>query len=505
MRTALLLALLGAFVAVSYASCPYVSYYSCEKDYKLKKCKAVEVCEKAYKEKCGHDYCEYPYICASLKKEECKKYVALKSKCGYKKKVCKDVKYPCGHGSCSYYQDCVKDTKCYYYSGYNGYRKLLSHGKSSASATAVAVAKGGHAHASSYAVALAHAKKGGPVGHKKVYPYYKHGRYEDSCYSYGGCGGYYCEDSYKCVAKAPCKDVVAKKCVKSHYKPGFDLCHGGHHFDFVHSYKKGDKCGKDYCGDGYKCATVYYQQCKKKCGDSYCDYGHECGYEDYHEADCKDYAYLDTICKEYYEPICVLVPGYLRLKYKAPCKTVYKCEYEDSYCGDKYCGYGYYCAVNYKKVCGKKYYPKYYTSVYSDPHYYDYGHSGYYPGYHYGSYATAHSEAHSYGGYGGYGGHGGHNGYGHGGHGHGGHGRKPGSEAYSSSHANEHGTNAYGHSYQYKDGVSGSVAKAGNKHGGSAVLTKSIKKDGKTAAFAASKAVAHKGHHSAVGHAGSGR
>lgn len=157
-----------------------------------------------------------------------------------------------------------------------------------------------------------------------------------------------CEDKFSCVAKEPCKDVLIKKCIKDVKKPGIDVCDGGFDF-FWYGGLKEEKCGEEYCGHGYKCAEVIIKKCFKSCGDKYCDYGEECITAG---AECEDYPYLEKICKDVYEPTCVPLTPYLKLHYKAPCKTIFKCEEESSECGGKYCPKGYTCAVDYKKSCG---------------------------------------------------------------------------------------------------------------------------------------------------------
>eukprot|EP00210_Caulerpa_lentillifera_P009061 g8647.t1 len=156
-----------------------------------------------------------------------------------------------------------------------------------------------------------------------------------------------CEDKFTCVAKEPCKDVVIKKCIKDEKKPGIDVFEGGFDF-FWYGGHAAEKCGDEYCGKGYKCAEVIIKKCIKPCGDSYCKYGEECITAD---KECEDYPYLEKICKDVYEPTCVPLSPYLKLHYKAPCKTIFKCEEEPSECGGKYCPKGYACAVEYKKTC----------------------------------------------------------------------------------------------------------------------------------------------------------
>eukprot|EP00210_Caulerpa_lentillifera_P001090 g1051.t1 len=157
-----------------------------------------------------------------------------------------------------------------------------------------------------------------------------------------------CEDKFSCVAKEPCKDIIIKKCIKEVKKPGIDVYEGGYDFHWYGNYHHSAKCGTEYCGYGYKCADVVIKKCIKPCGNYYCNYGEECVTYD---KDCEDYAYLEKICKDVYEPTCVALTPYLKLHYKPPCKTVFKCEENPSVCGGKYCASGYSCAVDYKKSC----------------------------------------------------------------------------------------------------------------------------------------------------------
>ena len=153
----------------------------------------------------------------------------------------------------------------------------------------------------------------------------------------------------------PCVDITVKKCVKSEYKEGIDVCGGQYDFLWA-ALNDGEICGDEYCGYGYKCAEVIVQKCKSECGDSECDDGYECAKE-YEDPECDKYVYLETICKDVYEPVCVKLPLYVIAKYKPPCKTIFKCEVEECVCGNKYCPYGFVCAVDYKKSCDASYKP----------------------------------------------------------------------------------------------------------------------------------------------------
>ena len=158
------------------------------------KCTAVEVCEFPEKEPCGADYCEYPSVCATLKKEECYGFLALKEKCGKPKKVCKEILKPCGDGACGAHQDCVKETVCKIKKVEYG-RKLIGHGQP---ATAVASANafaagGGIAIAKSEAIAVG----GGYYDDDgKYFPHYY-----DKCDKKCGEEKLVCEEKFSCVAK----------------------------------------------------------------------------------------------------------------------------------------------------------------------------------------------------------------------------------------------------------------------------------------------------------------
>ncbi len=172
------------------------------------KCTAIEVCEYPQKEPCGHDYCEYPSVCATLKKEECYGFLALKEKCGKPKKVCKEIMKPCGYGACGAHQDCVKETVCKIKKvGYG--RKLMEYGGDKsvavanskalalgdgvAVADATAVAKGGYAIANSEAIAVG----GGYYDDDgKYYPHYY-----DKCDKKCEKEKLVCEEKFTCVAK----------------------------------------------------------------------------------------------------------------------------------------------------------------------------------------------------------------------------------------------------------------------------------------------------------------
>lgn len=390
MKLALIAALLGACVALSFASCPKVAYHSCIKEEKPTKCKAVEVCKDEYKEKCGETYCSYPYTCATIKKKECTKFLELKQKCEAKK-YCKKVYKPCGDGHCGLYEDCVKETVCGVEKGYHG-RKLMGGGSATATATAVNEGSGSatagasslnfgsgssDAAASAFnfgsgsANAFANSLNIGKGSSESTATAFNFGfgiapTYGDGCGNkYGKCGGEQlkCSDKYICVAREPCSKVVVKKCIKSHLKPGYDVCDGGYEFNFL-GYGHGEKCGDDYCGAGYECADVYVQACQQKCGDSYCDYGYECVAD---EDECADYPYLSEICRETTEPACVPLSPYVQCNYKPPCETVYVCEREESCCGNEYCPHGYACAIDYKPSCDAKYYPAYGEEVVKKP------------------------------------------------------------------------------------------------------------------------------------------
>lgn len=222
--------------------------------------------------------------------------------------------------------------------------KAIALGDSTAEANSLSVADdGGHAKSDSFAFAKddSYAKsdsKAFAFGEKKK-PIVVVKPYKEILV---------CEDKFSCVAKEPCKDVLIKKCIKDVKKPGIDVCDGGFDF-FWYGGLKEEKCGLEYCGHGYKCAEVIIKKCFKSCGDKYCDYGEECITAG---AECEDYPYLEKICKDVYEPTCVPLTPYLKLHYKAPCKTIFKCEEEPSECGGKYCPKGYTCAVDYKKTCG---------------------------------------------------------------------------------------------------------------------------------------------------------
>lgn len=322
MRTAVYAALLAACLALATA-CPEVVYHSCVKEEKPPKCKAIQVCEDSYKEPCGDSYCEYPYTCATLQKEECKTFELLKEKCEAKKKVCKEVLIPCGDGACGLHQDCVKETVCSV-SEYGYGRKLLNDG---------------------YQV--------------KVYG--GCGKPQSTC---GGGPALVCEDKYTCVAKEPCEEVTVKKCVESVLTPDIDVCDGG--FDFLWAaLNEGETCGDEYCGFGYECAEVKVQKCTTPCGDSECPYGQECVPDD--EEECANYPYLKTVCRDTYEPVCIPLSPYCQINYKPPCKTVYKCEIEESCCGNSYCPAGYVCAVDSKPSCDSSYVPAKSLPVVSDP------------------------------------------------------------------------------------------------------------------------------------------
>lgn len=309
------------------------------------------------------------------------------------------VKTPCGAGYCSGHQECVKEQYCTVQKGYG--RRLMKGGVAIANSDATAISKdggvavakanslavsgGGLAVANSNAVAIS--VDNGQYGK----PYYEPCHYCDKHEKLE------CWDDYKCVEKgmkltifesdwilfaAPCQDVIVKKCVKEHLRPGYDVCHGGYQFNWYGNYGYGSQCGDYTCGYGEKCAEVVIQTCNTKCGDYDCGYGYECGYDD----DCTEYAYLDTVCKDYYEPTCVALGYYASEYYKPSCKLVYKCDdHYDTVCGNSYCGYGYKCVLE-KKDCYGQYYPD--NQYYQGPEYHGYNsyepeyHDGYQPEYH---------------------------------------------------------------------------------------------------------------------------
>lgn len=157
-----------------------------------------------------------------------------------------------------------------------------------------------------------------------------------------------CEDQYSCVAKDPCKDITIRKCVRDVLRPGIDYSHGGFDFSWYGGHSS-QKCGTERCRAGYKCAEVIIKKCAEPCGDQYCNSGEECVANG---RECEDYAYLSKVCKDVYEPTCVPLSPYMKLHYKPPCKTVYKCEEDPAECGGKYCPRGYTCEVSYQKSCG---------------------------------------------------------------------------------------------------------------------------------------------------------
>lgn len=385
MKAALLAALFGALVAVSTA-CGLHPYHACVQEEKPTKCTAVQVCADDYKEPCGDSYCQYPFVCASLARTECTNFAAIKAKCD-PKRVCKEVKKPCGDGACNLSQDCVKETVC---KVKPVGRKLL---QATATATSLAVAEddstatadatalaagddatatadatalasdGSDASATSLAVAISDEDDDDDEDDKVYYA----PKYYAGCDS--GCEDpaeeeLVCEDVYKCVAKDPCEEVVVKKCVKSELREGIDVCHGGYYFWWA-AIAVGEKCGDEYCGYGYECADVIVQKCTTPCGDAECPFGYDC-VADEEDPDCEQYAYLATICQDVIQPVCVALSPYCLLTYHPPCQTVYKCEVEDSICGNDYCPYGYVCAVDYKKTCSGTYDPGY-TVVVTKP------------------------------------------------------------------------------------------------------------------------------------------
>lgn len=369
MKAALVVAFLGALLAVSTA-CPTVPYHACVQEEKPTKCTAIEVCEDDYKEPCGDSYCEYPYTCATLQREECVNFAALQAKCD-PKRVCKEIKKPCGTGACGYNQDCVKETVCTVRSAG---RKLLDDTKAVANSLAVAegddaTAKadsaayaedGGYAEANSVAVATS--DEDDDDDDEDLYVVVPHYGCDSGC---DDPDQLVCEDKYTCVARDPCEEVVVKKCVKSELREGIDVCHGGYYFTWV-GILAGEKCGDEYCGYGYECADVVIQTCTTPCGDSECGYGYEC-VADEEDPECAHYAWLATVCRDVYEPVCVALSPYCLLNYHPPCKTVYKCEVEDAICGGDYCPYGYHCAVDYKKTCDGAAYDPGYGPVVSKP------------------------------------------------------------------------------------------------------------------------------------------
>lgn len=382
MKAAFFAALFGALLALS-AACPEKVVHGCVKEEKPTKCTAVQVCEDDYKDPCGDSYCQYPYVCANIARTECANFAAIKAKCD-PKKVCKEVKKPCGDGACSLSQDCVKETVCKIKT--SG-RKLLqatatanslavaegdskavsdatayAEGDADAEANSVALAKDG---SEAYSSALAVAKADDEDDDKKIIYYAP--KYYAGCDA--GCDDpkeeLVCEDKYTCVAKDPCEEVVVKKCVKSELKEGIDVCHGGYYFKWA-AIAVGEKCGDEYCGYGFECADVVIQKCTTSCGDAECPWGYEC-VADEEDPDCEQFAYLATICQDVYEPVCVALSPYCLLTYHPPCKTVFKCETEASICGGDYCPYGFVCAVDYKKTCDGGAYDPGYTVVISKP------------------------------------------------------------------------------------------------------------------------------------------
>lgn len=374
MKAALVAALFGALVAVSTA-CGTVPYHACVQEEKPTKCTAVQVCADDYKEPCGDSYCQYPFVCATLGRTECANFAAIKAKCD-PKRVCKEVKKPCGDGACNLSEDCVKETIC---KVKPVGRKLLqtavatstavAEDDSTATADATALAEGDDSLAVADATALASDGSDASATSLAVAVGDDEDDDKDVYYApkyYAGCDSgcddpaeeLVCEDVYKCVAKDPCEAVVVKKCVKSDYREGIDVCHGGYYFTWA-AIAVGEKCGDEYCGLGYECADVIIQKCTTTCGDAECPYGYDC-VADEADPDCEQYAYLATICQDVYEPVCVALSPYCLLTYHPPCETVYKCEVESSVCGGAYCPYGYVCAVDYKKTCdGGAYDPGY--------------------------------------------------------------------------------------------------------------------------------------------------